>query len=86
MRRLLASAAIVVGALYFGLSSRPTPRCCHSAHRCAASVCEALPTLEAQATANPLTEQFALLITGENSASDTIGGRTGISAPSRSIW
>ena len=34
--------------------------------------------LEAQATANPLVEQFALVITGENSASDTRGGRTGI--------
>lgn len=48
---------------------------------CAASVCEGLTyTLESQATADPLTMQFALLITGENSISDTIGGRTGINA------
>ena len=37
-------------------------------------------TLETQSTANPLTNQFALVITGENTASDTIGGRTGINA------
>jgi hypothetical protein len=37
-------------------------------------------TLEAQATADPLTEQFALVIAGENSVTDTRGGRTGINA------
>jgi len=37
-------------------------------------------TLETQTTANPLTNLFALTITGENTASDTIGGRTGINA------
>lgn len=43
--------------------------------------CEGLTyTLEAQATANPLTEQFALVITGVNSGTDTRGGRTGINA------
>jgi hypothetical protein len=48
---------------------------------CAAVTCEGLTyTLESQATANPLTQQFALVITGENSASDTRGGRTGINA------
>jgi PEP-CTERM motif len=35
-------------------------------------------TLESQATANPLTQRFALVISGENTASDTEGGRTGI--------
>lgn len=37
-------------------------------------------TLESTTTANPLTERFALVITGENTASDTEGGRTGINA------
>jgi hypothetical protein len=37
-------------------------------------------TLEEQATANPLVEQFALVITGENTAADTRGGRTGINS------
>jgi len=36
--------------------------------------------LETQATANPLTRLFALKITGENTLSDTEGGRTGINA------
>ena len=36
--------------------------------------------LESQATADPLTHLFALLITGENGATDTEGGRTGINA------
>ena len=34
--------------------------------------------LQTQATADPLTNRFALVISGENSASDPIGGRTGI--------
>ena len=37
-------------------------------------------SLQTQATANPLTNLFALVITGENTASDTEGGRTGINA------
>lgn len=36
--------------------------------------------LEMQSTANPLTERFALVITGENSATDPLKGRTGIHA------
>jgi hypothetical protein len=34
--------------------------------------------LQTQATADPLTNRFALLISGENTASDPIGNRTGI--------
>jgi len=37
-------------------------------------------TLEMQTTANPLIANFALVITGENSVTDTVGGRTGIHA------
>jgi hypothetical protein len=36
--------------------------------------------LETQATADPLTNLFALVITDENTISDTEGGRTGINA------
>lgn len=36
--------------------------------------------LEIQTTANPLIANFAFVITGENSITDTVGGRTGIHA------
>jgi len=36
--------------------------------------------LEMQTTANPLIANFAFVITGENSVTDTVGGRTGIHA------
>lgn len=69
-----ALCALVSGTTNAALLSLGPPTC-------ASNVCEGITyTLEEQATANPLTEQFALVITGENSASDTIGGRTGINA------
>ena len=87
MKRILACTAIVCGALWFH------PQTAHAAlisisnaaGTCGApapnGACEGLTyTLEAQATADPLTEQFALLITGTNGATDTRGGRTGIDA------
>jgi hypothetical protein len=37
-------------------------------------------TLEMQSTANPLTERFAIGITGQNSGTDTVGGRSGINS------
>lgn len=76
MRRLLLAAAALAGlstganAALISLGPNPTT--------------EGLTyTLESQATADPLTEQFALVITGINVAgTDTIGGRTGINAVS----
>ena len=75
MRRLLATTALVAGALW-GSSAQAA---LISLGPDAAT--EGLVyTLETQTTANPLTNLFALTITGENTASDTIGGRTGINA------
>jgi hypothetical protein len=69
MKRLLMTTAIVTGALFF----HPTAE--------AALIADGVTyQLETQATANPLTNLFALVITGENTLSDTEGGRTGINA------
>jgi hypothetical protein len=86
MKRLLATTAIIAGAMFFHAPAfAALISISNAAGNCGApapgGACEGLTyTLEAQATANPLTEQFALLITGQNSASDTVGGRTGIDA------
>jgi hypothetical protein len=71
-----ASLALVVGALAF---CAPAQAALLSLGPDAAT--EGLTyTLESQATADPLTELFALTISGENTALDTRGGRTGINA------
>jgi hypothetical protein len=76
MERLLATTAIVTGALFFAAASA---NAAVSLGPDAAT--EGLVyTLTASGTANPLTEHFSLLISGENTASDTRGGRTGINA------
>jgi hypothetical protein len=75
MRGPLLGATIVVGGLLlFGASGQATPLIDHGITY----------TLEETTTADPLTDRFALTITGENTASDTEGGvnagRTGINA------
>ena len=81
MKKLLAATAIVAGALWAGLGAANAALISlNNANGCN-NHCEGISyTLELQATADPLTMQFALLITGTNSASDTRGGRTGIDA------
>jgi hypothetical protein len=81
MQRLLTAAPIVFGALYFGSLAPAAADVLLSDTTTCGGNCEGITyDLEAKATANPLTELFALTITGENSATDTIGGRTGINA------
>jgi hypothetical protein len=86
MKKLLVTTAVVAGAMYFTVPAYAALiSISNAAGTCGApapnGACEGLTyTLEAQATADPLTEQFALLITGQNSGTDTRGGRTGIDA------
>jgi hypothetical protein len=86
MKKLLMTTAVVAGAMYFTVPAYAALiSISNAAGTCGApapnGACEGLTyTLEAQATADPLTEQFALLITGQNSGTDTRGGRTGIDA------
>ena len=86
MKRLLVATVVVAGAWFFHAPAHAALISISNANgNCGApapnGACEGLTyTLEAQATADPLTEQFALLITGQNSGTDTRGGRTGIDA------
>src|SRR5215472_17367012 len=71
MKRLLITMAIVAGA---ALASGGPAK--------ASLIADGLTyTLEMQSTSNPLIENFALTITGENTANDTEGGgRTALEA------
>jgi len=86
MKRLLTIVPIVLGALYFGSLAPAAADVLLSDTTTCGGNCEGITyDLEAKATANPLTELFALKITGENAnvgqpGGDTIGGRTGINA------
>jgi hypothetical protein len=77
VKHILSTTAIVVGTLFFGTASSYAALLSLGPD----AATEGLTyTLEEQSTANPLTERFALVIAGENTASDTRGGRTGINA------